>query len=555
MTRDHSSGWWTADVSLGHGDDYAFVLDGVPLPDPRSRWQPNGVHAASRLYDHDVFGWRDAAWQGVQLPGSVVYEMHIGTFTAAGTFDAAVPKLDHLVALGIDLVEVMPVAAFDGTQGWGYDGVSLFAVHEPYGGPDGFKRFVDACHDRRLGVVLDVVYNHVGPSGNYLPHFAPYFTDHHHTPWGAAVNLDDVESDEVRRFVIDNALSWLRDFHVDALRLDAVHELVDETATHLLEELASEVDALSTALRRPLSLVAESDLNDARLVTAREAGGFGITAQWNDDFHHALHCLLTSERRGYYSDFGTLATFAKAMTQVFVHDGTWSSFRRRRHGRPVDVERLPGYRFVVFLQNHDQIGNRAVGDRISSELSNGLLRIGAALVLTGPFTPMLFMGEEWAASTPWQFFSSFPEPALARAVSEGRRREFAEHGWDVATCPDPQDPGTVARSTLDWTEPQRSPHADMLAWYAALIQLRKREAELTDPRLQRGGVTYDEERRWLVVSRGCLRVVCNLAARRQAIPLDQAGIERLLESSADTALTASTVELAPESVAIVRVES
>jgi maltooligosyltrehalose trehalohydrolase len=555
MTRRGRAGWWAADVALVHGDDYVFVLDdGIALPDPRSRWQPNGVHAASRVYDHTSFAWGDAAWQGVQLSGSVLYELHVGTFTTAGTFDAAVEKLDHLVALGVDFVEVMPVAAFDGTQGWGYDGVSLFAVHQPYGGPDGFKRLVDACHARGIGVVLDVVYNHLGPSGNYLSRFGPYFTDHHHTPWGAAVNLDDIESDEVRRFIIDNAMSWLRDFHVDALRLDAVHELVDDTATHLLEELASEVDALSTSLRRPLSLIGESDLNDPRLITAREAGGLGITAQWNDDFHHALHCLLTGERQGYYADFGSMATFAKAMTQVFVHDGTWSSFRRRRHGRPVDVERLPAYRFVVFLQDHDQIGNRAVGDRISSSLSDRMLRIGAALVLTSPFTPMLFMGEEWAAATPWQFFSSFPEPALGRAVSEGRRREFAEHGWDVSTFPDPQDPNTVAQSTLDWAESERPPHAGMLAWYAALIALRRREHDLTDPRLDRVAVSYDEDRRWLVVSRGTLRIACNLAGDSRSIPLDGAVIEVLLESVAGTACTRSTVELAQESVAVVRVE-
>jgi maltooligosyltrehalose trehalohydrolase len=554
MTRG-SDGWWTADVALEHGDDYAFALDnGVPLPDPRSRWQPNGVHAASRTYDHCRYEWADSAWRGVPLPGSVVYEIHVGTFTDDGTFDAAIAKLDHLETLGINLVEVMPVAGFDGPHGWGYDGVSLFAVHEPYGGPDAFKRFVDACHRRGLGVVLDVVYNHLGPSGNYLSRFGPYFTDHHHTPWGAAVNLDDIDSDEVRRFFIDNAVSWLRDFHVDALRLDAVHELVDDTATHLLEELASEVDALSTALGRPLSIIAESDLNDPRLVTAREAGGFGIAAQWNDDFHHALHGLLTGDRQGYYGDFGSMATFAKAMLHVFVHDGTWSSFRRRRHGRPVDVERLPGYRFVVFLQDHDQIGNRAVGDRLSAQLSDGLLRIGAALVLTSPFTPMLFMGEEWAASTPWQFFSSFPEPALARAVSEGRRREFAAHGWDVASFPDPQDPDTVARSTLNWKEPKRAPHADMLAWYTALIALRHREADLTDPRLRRLVVSYDEDQRWLIVSRGSLRVVCNFADSRRPISLDRAITEILLESTPGTAVAESTVQLAEESVAIVRVE-
>jgi maltooligosyltrehalose trehalohydrolase len=554
--RSVRSGWWIADLPIEHGDDYAFVLDnGDALPDPRSRWQPHGVHAASRWYDHELFEWSDAGWRGTRLAGSVVYEMHVGTFTPTRTFDSAIQHLDHLVRLGVDLVEVMPVAAFDGTQGWGYDGVSLFAVHEPYGGPDGFKRFVDACHARGLGVVLDVVYNHLGPSGNYLPRFGPYFTDHHHTPWGAAVNLDDVYSNDVRRFVIDNALSWLRDFHVDGLRLDAVHELVDGTATHLLEELAGEVDALSTALGRPLSLVAESDLNDARLVTAREAGGYGLAAQWNDDFHHALHAMLTGEQKGIYADFGSLATFAKAMTQVFVHDGTWSSFRRRRHGRPVDVERLPGYRFVAFVQDHDQIGNRSVGDRISMALSDGLLRIGAALMLTSPFTPMLFMGEEWAASTPWQFFSSFPEPALARAISEGRRLEFAEHGWDVSTFPDPQSPETVAHSTLVWEELDRQPHASTLSWYAALIALRRREADLTEPRLHRVAMSFDEERRWLVVSRGALRVVCNLAGRRQPIAVTEAVVELLLSSDADVACAEATVELPAESVAIVRVAS
>jgi maltooligosyltrehalose trehalohydrolase len=553
MSQADRSGWWNVDAPVMYGDDYAFVLDnGMPLPDPRSRWQPSGVHSASRIYDHGLFAWTDAPWRGVQLPGSILYELHIGTFTPAGTFDAAIEKLDHLAALGIDLVEVMPVAAFDGIHGWGYDGVALFAVHEPYGGPDGLKRFVDACHARGLGVVLDVVYNHLGPSGNYLPRFGPYFTDHHHTPWGAAVNLDDVDSTEVRRFVIDNAVSWLRDFHVDALRLDAVHELVDDTATHLLEELAVEVDALSAALGRPLSLIAESDLNDARLVTAREAGGYGLTAQWNDDFHHALHTLLTGERHGYYKDFGSLATFTKAVTQVFVHNGTWSSFRRRRHGRPVNVERLPGYRFLAFLQDHDQIGNRAVGDRLSATLSDGLLRIGAALLLTSPFTPMLFMGEEWGASTPWQFFSSFPEPALTKAVNEGRRREFADHGWDAASLPDPQDPGTVVRSTLDWAEPERQPHAELLGWYSALISLRRREAELTDPRIDRVRVTFDDDRRWLVVSRGMLRVVCNLDGQRQPVPVERPVRDVLLTSMDSAVPGRSSVELDGESVAIVR---
>jgi maltooligosyltrehalose trehalohydrolase len=391
MTRD-ADGWWRADVAAAADADYAFVLDGGdPLPDPRSARQPDGVHAASRRYDHAGYSWHDQAWTGRPLAGGVLYELHLGTFTAEGTLAAAEAKLDHLVALGVDFVELMPVNAFDGTAGWGYDGVLWYAVHEPYGGPDALKHFVDACHARGLAVLLDVVYNHLGPSGAYLDRFGPYFAGSN--DWGPSLNLDGPGSDEVRRYVLDNALGWLRDFHLDGLRLDAVHALRDSRATHLLEELATEVQALSAHLRRPLSLIAESDLNDAKLVTAREGGGYGLTAQWDDDLHHCLHTALTGERQGYYADFGSLTALAGTLKGVFFHAGTYSSFRRRTHGRPVDTRRLTADRFLIYAQNHDQIGNRATGDRLGATLSPGLLGVAAAIVLCSPYTPMLFMGE------------------------------------------------------------------------------------------------------------------------------------------------------------------
>ena len=434
MTLDGE--WWSAHAV---GQDYAFSLDGGdPLPDPRSPWQPDGVHGRSRVYDHSAFTWTDDRWHGVPLPGAVLYELHVGAFTEEGTFDAAIDRLDHLADLGVTAVELMPCNTFPGDWGWGYDGVFWYAVHEPYGGPDGLKRFVDAAHARGLGVVMDVVYNHLGPVGNYLPEFGPYLTHEHATPWGPAINLDRPGSDEVRRFIIDNAMMWLRDYHLDGLRLDAVHALVDQRATPLLEELSIEVENLGAQLGKPLFAVAESDLNDPRMVEPREAGGLGVHGQWCDDVHHSLHALLTGETSGYYGDFGSFETLAKAMTGAFVHDGTRSTFRGRTHGRPVPPT-TPGHKFVVYLQNHDQVGNRALGDRI--DLSPGLARIGAALYVLSPFTPMVFMGEEYGARTPWRFFSNH-EGDIAQAVREGRKQEFARHGWNADDIPDPQDPAT-----------------------------------------------------------------------------------------------------------------
>jgi maltooligosyltrehalose trehalohydrolase len=526
MTADDGrAGWWRAEVpAAGHGTDYGFRVDGAgtgldddgPLPDPRSRWQPYGVLGRSRVYEHDRFGWHDAGWRGRPLAGAVLYELHIGSFTPAGTFDAAIERLGHLVDLGVDLVEVLPVAAFPGRHGWGYDGTHLWSVHDPYGGPDGLKRFVDACHARGLGVVLDVVYNHVGPTGNFLSRFGPYFNQFHATPWGAGVNVDQPDSDEVRAFIVENAMMWLRDYHIDGLRLDAVHAIADLRAVHLLEELAAATAGAAAHLGRTPFLIAESDLNDPRVITPREAGGHGLDGQWSDDFHHALHAALTGERHAYYCDFGSLATLAKTLTEVFLHDGTYSTFRGRRHGRPVDVTRVPGHRFVGYLQNHDQIGNRAVGDRISDTLPLPLLKVGAGLLLTAPFTPMLFMGEEWGAGTPWCYFTDHVDPEQARRVSAGRRGEFAAHGW--ADAADPQDRRTYRGSILDWAEPDKPRHRELLDWYRALIALRRTHPELTDPRLTEVRADYDETARWLVLERGRLCVAANLGAEPVRLP-------------------------------------
>ncbi|MCM3263391.1 malto-oligosyltrehalose trehalohydrolase [Streptomyces thermoviolaceus] len=517
-------GWWTGEAAAQDGSRYGFALDDGPvLPDPRSRRQPDGPDGPSAVVDHSRYTWRSSSWAGRPLPGAVVYELHVGTFTREGTFDAAAERLEHVADLGVTHVELMPVCPFPGRHGWGYEGVSLWAVHEPYGGPLGLKRFVDRAHELGLGVVLDVVHNHLGPSGNHLPRFGPYFTDTHHTPWGPAVNLDARGSDEVRDFLVGSALAWLRDYRIDGLRLDAVHALVDTRARHFLEELSAAVDALAERLGRPLFLIAESDRNDPRLITPRAEGGLGVHAQWNDDFHHALHTALTGESQGYYADFARapLAALAKTLTGGFFHDGTYSSFRGRRHGRPLDRTRVPAHRLLGYAQTHDQIGNRARGERLSLLLkdSPGLLACAAVLTLTAPFTPMLFMGEEWAAGTPWQFFTDHTDPELAEAVRQGRRREFAAHGWPAEEVPDPQDAATRERSCLDFSEREREPHARMLRWYRRLIALRHEQPDLTDPDLADIRVAYDEQARWLAFRRGDVRVAVNLGAGPAAVPL------------------------------------
>ncbi|MEU6119038.1 malto-oligosyltrehalose trehalohydrolase [Streptomyces sp. NPDC047117] len=561
LTRCPSrTGWWRAEAPARHGDRYAFRLDGgEPLPDPRAARLPYGPGGPAAVVDHARYAWQHD-WPGRGLPGAVLYELHIGTFTPGGTFDTAIERLPHLKDLGITHIEVMPVCPFPGTHGWGYEGIAPWAVHEPYGGPDGLKRFVDAAHGLGLGVVLDVVHNHLGPDGNHLPAFGPYFTDTHHTPWGAAVNLDAPGSDEVRAYFLGSALSWLRDYRIDGLRLDAVHALHDGRARHFLAELSEAVDALGAQLRRPLFLIAESDLNDPRTIAPRPYGGNGLHAQWNDDFHHALHTALTGESQGYYADFAQapMAALATTLSSGFFHAGTYSSFRGRTHGAPLDTHTVPAHRLLGYSQTHDQIGNRALGDRLSEQLSPALQACAAALVLCAPYTPMLFMGEEWGAGTPWQFFTDHTDPELAAAVRDGRRREFASHGWQAEDIPDPQDPATRERSCLDWKEPERAPHTDLLGWYRTLLALRRDRAALTDPDLTRTRVAYDEDGRWLRLDRtaghgpGGVLLAVNLHPSRTAavpVPYEEArplaGWPAQQEPGAD-----GVMQLPPESVTV-----
>ncbi|EAP99706.1 putative alpha-amylase [Janibacter sp. HTCC2649] len=536
MLRGDGGWWrWDGDHTAYPAFDYAFVLDGEEpaLPDPRSAWQPHGVDGPSRQFEVTAHDWTDTDWRGPRdgagTLGGVIYECHIGTFTHEGTFDAAVERLDHLVELGVDVVEVLPVAAIPGRWGWGYDGVDLYAVQDALGGPAAFQRFVDACHARGLGVCLDVVYNHLGPSGNYLGRFGPYFTQSHQTPWGPAVNLDAPGSDEVRAFIIDNALRWLRDFHVDALRLDAVHALIDEGERHLLVELSDSVAALADQLGRPLDLIAESDLNNTTMVTSTPEGGLGMTAQWADDVHHGLHVALTGETQGYYEDFGggtrtlpdggPLDVLAHVLTRGFLHDGSWSTFRDRAWGKPVDVDALDGRRLVTYLQTHDQVGNRATGDRIGASITPGRVAIGAALYLLGPGTPMIFMGEEFAASSPWQFFTDFTDEGMAEAVRAGRRAEFGGHGWAAVDVPDPQSRATRDVSVLRWEELASQPHATVLEWYRQLIQLRREVLGAGETRfadvscaITDGGATFEMRHRGITVSANLERDTVTVSA-------------------------------------------
>jgi maltooligosyltrehalose trehalohydrolase len=544
--------WWNCRVeNAGPGTDYGFQLDDDPrsYPDPRSEWQPNGVHGLSRVGDQTTFEWKDAGFQAPPLASAIIYELHIGTFTPEGTFDAAAAKLTHLAKLGVTHVELMPVNAFEGDHGWGYDGVALYAVHEPYGGPDGLKRFVNAAHRAGLAVLLDVVYNHFGPSGNYTGKFGPYIVPSHQTPWGGAVNLEDAGSAEVRRFFCDNALMWLRDYHIDGLRIDAVHAFVDRSAIHFLEQLATEVEALEAAVSRRLVLIAESDLNDPRIVTPHEAGGLGVDAQWSDDFHHALFTVLNpTERQGYYADFGTLEQLAKSLKRTFVFDGIYSRYRRRIHGRPTYA--LSQHRFLGYIQNHDQVGNRAVGDRISHSAGLARAKIAAAVYLLSPFVPMVFQGEEWAASTPFLYFADHDDPALARAVSAGRKKEFAAFGWDPELIPDPEDPATFAASKLQWEEVSAGDHAGMLVWYKALIRLRRNTRCLNDGTAGKVGVTFDEQAKWLRMKHGTIAIICNLGDREQTFH-DSENSLVVLASRSSIQISQGKLALPPDSVAVV----
>ena len=504
-------GWWESDATAAAGAGYRYVVDGTAMPDPRSPEQPEGVHGPSRAVDPGGFRWTDGGWRTPRLATCVLYELHVGTFSPEGTFDGVIGRIDHLTALGIDAIELMPVAEFAGGRGWGYDGVDLYAPHRAYGGPEGLRRLVNACHERGLAVVLDVVYNHLGPEGNYLDRFGPYFTDRYSTPWGRALNVDGPGAQPVRDHLIDNAIMWLRDYHIDGLRLDATHAIFDFSALHFLEELSRRVDVEVGPDRW---LIAESDRNDPRIITSRAHRGLGLDAQWADDFHHAVHTVLTGERDGYYADYGSVAQLATALRRAYVYAGEHSPFRDRRQGRPHDLD---GDRFVVCVQNHDQVGNRARGDRLCHLVSPGRSMIAAALLLCGPFVPLLFMGEEWAASTPFPFFSSHQDPHIASATTEGRIREFEAFGWRPEQVPDPQAPSTFEAARLDWGEREDVGHRRMLDWYRGLLDLRRNRPELGAGGLGRVSVEHGAD--WLVLRRGAVVLVCNWGAEPAILPV------------------------------------
>lgn len=510
------------------GDDYWFVVEreGEPprdVPDPRSRWQPGGVHGPSRVLDVQGWRWSDAGWRGLGMADLVIYELHVGTFTREGTFDAAIRELRALRALGVTAIELMPVAEFPGQRNWGYDGVHLYAPQQSYGGPDGLRRLVDAAHRTGLAVILDVVYNHLGPEGNYLDAFGPYFTEAYRTPWGRALNYDGAESDEVRAWVLDNARQWIRDYHLDGLRLDAVHGIFDRGAVPLLQEIADVVHAEGEAAGRDTVCIAESDLNDPRLIREKAVGGHGLDAQWADDFHHAVHALLTGEREGYYADFGDVGAVAQALREPFVYAGQYSPHRRRRHGAPSTG--IPRERFVVAIQNHDQVGNRAMGDRLAGLVDAPRYRLAASLLLLAPYVPLIFMGEEYGETNPFQYFVHHSDPELLEAVRKGRREEFAAFGWH-ADVPDPAAPETFERSQVAREKIARDARHDAVhRLYAALLRLRSEEKAL---RPGAAPVAVEERSGVIVMRRGDLVAVFNCGAAPRE---EQVGAGALLFSS------------------------
>jgi maltooligosyltrehalose trehalohydrolase len=509
-------GYWRCELDAASVQEgYKYSIDGGnPLPDPRSRWQPDGVHGNSHLIDSgELRRLQRPGFQAKPLRDAVIYELHVGTFTSQGTYAAAQARLPHLVNLGVTHVELMPLAAFPGRHGWGYDGVDLYAPLPAYGTPSDLARLVDACHEHGLGVLLDVVYNHLGPDGNYLSCYGPYFTDRVRTAWGEAINYDGAHSDEVRRFVIDNALMWLRDYGFDGLRLDAVHAIFSFEATHMLEELAAAVRKLGVELDKRFVLIAESDLNDPRLVHSPGRGGYGLHAHWADDLHHAIHRYFTAETAGYYADFHGLEDIATALREGYVYQGQYSHYRQRRHGRP--PRRVAADQLVVCAQNHDQIGNRAHGERLSMLLDASKLKAIAALILLSPFVPLLFQGEEWGASTPFLYFTDHQDPILGRLVAEGRAKEFSNFRWS-GEVPNPQAPQTFERSKLDWPELSKPPHADLFDWHRRLIQLR---FSRPDRRGRKARVRFDQAAQWLQFEHAGVLALFNFAAQPQRVPL------------------------------------
>jgi maltooligosyltrehalose trehalohydrolase len=527
MTRLDGSEFTAVVSDVGPGTDYFYLVEGErERPDPVSRWQARGVHGPSRVVDPASFSWSDQGWSGIPLQDFIIYEFHPGTFTHEGTFESAIPRLPYLHDLGITALEIMPVAEFPGNRNWGYDGASLYAPQSSYGGPEGLKKLVDACHQQGLAVVLDVVYNHLGPEGNYLPEFAPCFTDAYRSPWGKAINFDGKESDGIRRFFIDNALYWLTEYHVDALRLDAIHGIYDFGARHVLDQLAEAFENQARQLKRQAWLIAESDLDDVRIINPRAQGGYALDAQWHDDFHHALYTLLTPQREGFLMDFGAIADLTKSIRDGFVFDWKYSRYRGRHHGS--SSKDRPGEQFVGFVQNHDQIANTSRGKRLASLVSAGQQKLAAVLTLCCPFVPMLFMGEEYGETNPFFYFTSFEDHDLATAVSEGRKRELGSH-YSESDFADPQALSTFERCRLDWAKTAIHPHAGILRLYRELMALRKQNPSLGNCRKDLAEIQFDEQKKWFVMKRSDpsgsrALLVFNFAAEAQPIPIADTSI-------------------------------
>ena len=506
------------------------------LPDPASRSQPDGVHSWSEVIDND-FSWQDENWSGLPASEMIVYELHVGTFSPEGTFEAIISKLDHLKELGVNTIEIMPVAQVPGSRNWGYDGVYPYATQSSYGGADGLKKLVEACHQNGIAVILDVVYNHLGPEGNYMAEFGPYFTEKYKTPWGKAINFDDKNSDEVRNFFLQNALMWLSEFRIDGLRLDAIHEIIDRGARHFLKELSEAVDELEENSGRNKVLIAESDLNDTRIIDSYQKGGYGLEAQWVDDFHHSLHTLLTEEKEGYYQDFGSLRHLAKSFEQAFVYDGVYSSFRQRTVGN--SPRGMSPSKFVICIQNHDQVGNRMLGERLSKLVSFEQVKLAAGILLMAPFVPMLFMGEEFGEDQPFQYFVSHGDPDLVKAVQEGRKREFEyffREGKSEDEFPDPQSEDTFRNSMLNWDFEENDQKKILFQYYKQLIALRKKGTFKTFGS-DKADFKIDEDRGLLKVSgegKKSVFVVFNFSKKEQDLALPQKNKElKVVFSSAD----------------------
>jgi maltooligosyltrehalose trehalohydrolase len=548
MMKDER-GYHNASIDCGEGTRYFFMVNGTDRPDPASRLQPEGVHGPSEVVGR-AFAWHDDAWRGVGLEDLVVYELHVGTFTAEGTFDAVVAKLDELRELGITAIELLPVAQFPGHRNWGYDGVYIGAAQASYGGPRGLKRLVDAAHARGLAVVLDVVYNHLGPEGNYLSQFGPYFTDRYKTAWGSALNFDGPHSDDVRWFFIHNALQWIDEFHIDALRVDAVHAIVDHSAEPFLQDLTGAVRDRAQRLGRHVWSIAESDLNDPRVITPASEFGLGFDSQWSDDFHHALHVLLTGEREGYYNGFGRVSDLARVLAGGYLYTGQHSPYRKRKYGaRPKTRD---GAQFVVFAQNHDQVGNRLMGERLAAIVPYDKLRLAAAAVVLSPFLPMLFMGEEYGETAPFQYFTSHSDEALIEAVRRGRREEFEEFEW-AGDAPDPHDEETFRRSKLNWSRLAHDEHASLRRLYAQLLRLRRETPALRALDLDAVDAHADDERRVLLVRRGGeVLIAFNFGGKAQSVelPFEPAAWKAMIDTGAK--IEANRITLPPDAFALFR---